>query len=332
MPPISAVALVLLALLFSFLNGAKDGANALATIIASRSMSPRWALWLVGIAEFAGPFVFGVAVARTIGADVVDPTGVTIMAVIGGLAAATVWNVVTWRLGLPTSSSHALIGGLAGSVVTSKGYALDVLHAAGLIRIGAGLFLAPVIGLSIAYTLTRVTIFIVRNATPRINWFFKRAQVLTTLGLALSHGANDAPKTMGIITLGLTAGGFLPAFQVPFWVVASAAGTVALGTMLGSRRLVHTLGTRFYRVRPFHAFNSQLGSALIVVTASLLGAPVSTSQVVSSAIAGTGAAERFSKVRWGVMEDMLAGWILTVPATAVAGGLAYGLLRRLFGP
>ena len=332
MPLTSAVALVLLALLFSFLNGAKDGANALATIIASRSMSPRWALWMVGIAEFAGPFVFGVAVARTIGADVVDPSGVTIVAVIGGLAAATVWNVVTWRLGLPTSSSHALIGGLVGSVVTSEGFTLDVLRAAGLIKIGAGLFLAPVVGLSIAYILTRVTIFMVRNATPRINWFFKRAQVLTTLGLALSHGANDAPKTMGIITLGLTAGGFLPAFQVPFWVVASAAGTVALGTMLGSRRLVRTLGTRFYRMRPFHAFNSQLGSALIVVAASLLGAPVSTGQVVSSAIAGTGAAERVSKVRWGVMEDILAGWILTMPATAVAGGLTYGLLRQLFGP
>jgi PiT family inorganic phosphate transporter len=168
-----------------------------------------------------------------------------------------------------------------------------------------------------------VTTFLLRGATPRVNWFFKRAQLFTTLGLALSHGANDASKAMGIIVMGLVTTGILGEFTVPFWVILTCAGAMGLGTMLGGWRLIRTLGTRFYRVRPIHACTSQVTSGLIVFSASMLGTPVSTSQVVSSAIAGVGAAERFSKVRWGVMREIVVGWLLTIPATAVVGGLFY---------
>jgi PiT family inorganic phosphate transporter len=174
--------------------------------------------------------------------------------------------------------------------------------------------------------------FLLRSATPHVNWFFRRGQVLTTLGLALSHGANDGPKTMGVIVMGLVAAGFLPAFEVPPWVIAAAAGALALGTMLGGWRLIRTLGTRFYRVRPIHAFTSQIASGAAVFVSSTLGLPVSTSQVVSSAIAGVGAAERFTKVRWGVLRDIAAAWLITIPVAAVIGGTAYLLFRPLFGP
>jgi inorganic phosphate transporter, PiT family len=329
--PTAAVVLVVVALLFSFLNGAKDGGNALATIITSRSMAPVRALIIVGIAEFAGPLLFGIAVARTIGSNVVDPGAVTINTVIAGLLGATAWNILTWRLGIPTSSSHALIGGLVGAVIICSSFNWGVLHAGGLLKIAAGLFAAPVIGMAGAYILMRAAVFLLRGASPHVNWFFKRSQIVTTLGLALSHGANDAPKSMGIITLGLVAGGMLPAFEVPQWVVLSSAASVALGTVLGSQGMIRSIGTRFYRVRPFHAFNSQVTSVAIVLLASLLGSPVSTGQVVSSAIVGVGAAERLTKVRWGVMEEMVAGWLFTIPATAIAGGLVYWLVSQWFG-
>jgi inorganic phosphate transporter, PiT family len=329
--PTLFILLVTCALGYSFLNGLHDGANTVATVITSRAMSPRRALWMVGFAEFAGPFLFGVAVAKTIGADVVDPRMITTVMVIAALISASLWNILTWRLGIPSSSSHALIGGLLGAVITGAGFSLAPLQVNGLLKIGAGLFLAPIVSLALAYMVMNSTKFLLRSATPRVNWFFKRGQLFTTLGLALSHGANDGPKSMGIIVMGLVAMGYQAAFSVPFWVIASAAGAMSLGTMLGGWQLIRTLGTRFYRVRPIHAFTSQVTSAVVVFTASVLGGPVSTSQVVSSAIAGVGAAERFNKVRWGVMREVLVGWLLTIPATGVVGGLLYLLLKQWLG-
>ena len=331
LPPLSIIVLVVLGLLFSFLNGAKDGANALATMVTSRATSPIWALVIGGAAEFSGPFIFGVAVARTIGSGVVDPANVTITVVIAAILAACAWNLGMWWLSLPTSSSHALVGALVGAVLFHSRLDLAVLHVAGLIKIAIGLFAAPLIGIAMAFVVTRAAMLLLRGATRHVNWFFKRGQLLTTFGLALSFGANDAPKSMGIITLGLVAARSLPAFQVPLWVIVAAAVAVTLGTVLGSRRMIRTIGTRFYRVRPFHAFNSQLASGLIVVFASLSGSPVSTSQVVSSAVAGAGAAERLTKVRWGVLGEMAWGWMLTIPATMLAGGLVYWLLSAAFG-
>jgi len=330
-PPPTFIILVACALTYSFLNGLHDGANTVATVITSRAMPPRWALWMVGLAEFCGPFVFGVAVAKTIGADVIDPKAITITTVIAALVSASLWNVLTWRLGIPSSSSHALIGGLLGSVLTGTSFNFVLLHRAGLLKIASGLFLAPVISLTLAYVIMNLTKFLLRSATPRANWFFKRGQPVTTLGLALSHGANDGPKTMGIIVMGMVSTGLLTSFYVPTWVIAVTAGAMALGTMLGGWQLIRTLGARFYRVRPIHAFTSQITSGAIVFLASVLGSPVSTSQVVSSAIAGVGAAERFNKVRWGVMREIAVGWLLTIPATAASGGIIYLLLSQWLG-
>jgi inorganic phosphate transporter, PiT family len=331
LPPTPVILLILVALVFSFLNGAKDGANAVATIITSRAMSPGMALSMVSLAELAGPFVFGVAVAKTIGSGVVDPQYMTTTVVLGATLGATAWNVLTWWLSIPTSSSHALVGGLAGAALVANQYDFTKLNSAGLLKIAGGLFLAPVVGLIGAFLLMKVATFLFRTATPHVNWFFKRGQIFTTLGLALGHSANDAPKTMGIITLGLLTAGLAPKFQVPFWAVLAAAVTLALGVAIGSWRLVRKIGTRFYRLRPFHAFNSQLSSGLIILIASLTGLPVSASQVVSSAIAGVGAAERLTKVRWGVLREIVIGWLLTIPATVVAGGLVYWLLTFWLG-
>jgi inorganic phosphate transporter, PiT family len=331
LPPVSAIILVTIALLFSFLNGAKDGANALATMVTSRAMSPGWAMGIAALAEFCGPFVFGVAVARTIGAGVVDASAITIFVVIAALLAAGLWNVGMWWLSLPTSSSHAMIGGLVGAVVVNSHFNFAVLHRAGLTKIAIGLFISPVLGLAAAYALTRLFTLLLRNAPPRIELFFKRGQLLTTLGLALSFGANDAPKTMGLITLGLVSARVLPTFEVPLWAIVACAGTVTVGTVLGSRRVIRTIGTRFYRVRPFQAFNSQLTSALIVLLATLSGSPVSTSQVVSSTVVGAGAAERLTRVRWGVLGEIAWGWALTIPVTMLAGGLVYALLGAVVG-
>jgi inorganic phosphate transporter, PiT family len=331
LPSLPIIILVTIATVFGFFNGAKDGANALATIITSRAVSPSVALWMVSLGEFAGPYVFGVAVATTIGANVVDINAVTTTGVIAALLASTTWNVLMWRLGLPTSSSHALVGGLLGSVMMASHFHWGLLHKAGLLKIGAGLFLAPLISLVVAALVMRFLSLLLRNATPRVNRFFKRGQVITTLGLALSHGANDSPKTMGLITLGLVTAGTLPEFVVPWWVILLCSSTVAIGTALGGWRLVRTIGTRFYRVRTLHAFNSQLAAAVVVFGASLAGSPVSTSQVVSSAIVGVGAAERLTKVRWGVLQEIVLGWLFTIPATALAGSLAYVLLRGWLG-
>lgn len=331
-PLVAAIILTACALLYSFLNGLHDGANTVATAITSRSMPPRMALWMVGLAEFIGPWVFGVAVAKTIGAGIIEPHTVTITVTIAALVGASLWNILTWRMGIPSSSSHALIGGLLGAVLASTRLDYSVLLPAGLLMIAAGLFLAPIVSLVTAFLLMESIQFLLRSATPHVNWFFRRGQVLTTLGLALSHGANDGPKTMGIIVLGLVAAGFLPTFEVPPWIIAAAAAALALGTLLGGWRLIRTLGTRFYRVRPIHAFTSQIASGAAVFVSSTLGLPVSTSQVVSSAIAGVGAAERFTKVRWGVLRDIAAAWLITIPVTVVIGGMAYLLFRPFFGP
>ncbi len=331
MPSLSISVLVALGLLFGFLTGAKDGANVLATLVTSRATSPAWALLIAGAAVFSGPLIFGVAVARTLGAGIVDPADTTVIVVIAAISAACGWNLGMWWLSLPTSSSHALVGALMGAVLFHSRLDLAVLHVPGLVKIAAGLFAAPPVGIALAFVVTRLAMFLLRGATRRVNWFFKRSQVLTTLGLALSFGANDAPKSMGIITLGLVAARSIPDFQVPLWVELAAALAVTLGTVLGSQRMIRMIGTRFYRVRPFNAFDSQLASGLIVIFASLSGSPVSTSQVVSSAVAGAGAAERLTKVRWGVLGEMAWGWLLTIPMTMLAGGLVYWLLSSAFG-
>ncbi len=321
------ITFIVTALAFDFLNGFHDSANIVATMIASRAMKPRQALLLSATAHLAAPFIFGVAVATTIGHEIVQPHASTIAVVMAALLAAIVWNLITWSLGIPASSSHALVGGLAGASIV--GYGVDAVQLHGLLKVTAALLMAPPVGLLSGYVLMKLVLFLARGATPRINWFFKRAQILTALALALSHGTNDAQKTMGIITMGLVGAGVLTQFQVPLWVIAASAGAISLGTAMGGWRIIRTLGGKFYKIRPVHSFTSQVASATVIMSAALLGGPVSTTQVVSSAILGVGSAERLGKVRWGVAGQILTAWVLTIPASGLLAALAYLLVRHI---
>jgi PiT family inorganic phosphate transporter len=325
--------LIIIALAFNFLNGFHDSSNIVATIISSRALSPTVALAITAIAEFVSPFIFGVAVATTIGQDIVMPGIITIKVVLTALLSAILWNLVTWFLGIPSSSSHAIVGGIVGAVGIERG--LGAIQISGLGKVVVALFTSPVVGLIVGYLITKLIFFLARNATPRINWFFKRFQIVTGVALACSHGANDAQKTIGVITLGLVATGFLTEFQILTWVVALSAGAIALGIAFGGWRLIRTLGGKFYKIRPVHGFSTQIASSAVIFGATWLGGPVSTTQVVSSAILGVGSAERLNKVRWGVAIQIAVAWLLTVPLTALFSAGLYWLvvvvMREIWG-
>lgn len=326
MTPIIIVVIVL-ALGFDFLNGIHDSSNIVATMISSRALSPRVALTLTAVAEFSGPFIFGVAVATTIGHDVVAAQAINMVVLLAALCSAILWNLLTWYLGFPSSSSHALVGGFVGAVVIDAGW--QAIKLPGIGKILIALFTSPLIGFAIGYILLRVVMFFCWKASPGVNRLFKRGQIFTALALALSHGANDAQKTMGIITLALVTGGYLKVFAVPVWVIILCAGMIAFGTSVGGWRLIRTLGAKFYKIRPVDGFTTQLASAVVILTASLVGGPVSTTQVVSSAIMGVGAAERVKKVRWGVAREIATAWLLTIPATGLLAAGIYWLLSRV---
>ncbi|HEX7567761.1 MAG TPA: anion permease [Anaerolineaceae bacterium] len=321
--------LIVLSLIYGYLNGFHDSSNIVATIISSHAMSPRMALALVAVAESAGPFIFGVAVANSIGEGIVAPGSINTSVVLATLISAIVWNLATWFFGIPSSSSHALVGGLVGAVMADTGF--QTVQLAGLTKVLVALFISPLLGLIAGYLVTKLTYFLARGATPRINSFFRNAQILTGVTLALSHGANDAQKTMGIMTLGLVVTGVLPQFVVPTWVIALSAAAIALGTASGGWRLIRTLGARFYKIRPVNGFCSQIASTAVILGAALLGGPVSTTQVVSSAILGAGSAERVNKVRWGVAGQIVIAWVLTIPATALLSVLVFTLIHQLLG-
>jgi len=321
------IIVIALALIFAFLNGMRDASNIVATMISSRALGPRTALTITAIAEFLGPFIFGVMVAKTIGDDIVQSSVLTLGVIAAALIGAIAWNLITWFFGIPGSSSHALIGGMVGAVLASDG--LEAIKFQGLYKVLIGLFTAPLIGFLFGFMITRLIYFLVQNATPRINVFFKRSQLVTAVALALSHGTNDAQKTMGIIALSLVIGGALPSFQIPLWVVAVSAAAIAIGTAMGGWRLIRTLGAKFYKIRPLNSFSTQLTSGIVILAASFVGVPVSTSQVVSSSIIGVGSAERVSKVRWSVAGDIMASWLITIPASALLSAGVYWLIVNL---
>ena len=321
------IIVIILALIFDFLNGMRDASNIVATMISSRAFSPRTALTMTAVAEFLGPFLFGVVVARTIGDEIVRSDVLSLAAIGSALVGAILWNLITWYFGIPGSSSHALIGGIAGTVFMGAG--MSALKFDGLGKVLIALVVSPLVGFFLGFLVTRLIYFLVRGATPSINNFFKRSQLFTALAMAFSHGTNDAQKTMGVISLSLVIGGVLPSFQVPFWVVAVSAGAIAIGTSLGGWRLIRTLGGKFYKIRPLHSFSTQLTSASVILGASLIGVPVSTSQVVSSAIIGVGSSERASKVRWSVAEEIVTAWLITIPASALLAAGVYWLISLL---
>jgi PiT family inorganic phosphate transporter len=325
MSPIIIVVIVL-ALGFDFLNGIHDSSNVVATMIFSRALSPRVALSMTAIAEFSGPLIFGVAVANTIGHEVVAAEAINLQVILAALISAIFWNLLTWYLGFPSSSSHALVGGFIGAVIIGAGWRAIQLPGIGKILIA--LFTSPIIGFIFGFFILRLVLLLSWKSTPKVNGLFKRSQIITSVALALSHGANDAQKTMGIITLALVAGGYLQIFAVPLWVILLSGGMIALGTSVGGWKLIKTLGGKFYKIRPVDGFATQLASATVILGASLFGGPVSTTQVVSSAIMGVGAAERINKVRWTVAQEIATAWLLTIPTTAlIAGGIYWILIQ-----
>lgn len=324
--PLVFIFVISLALIFDFLNAVHGSSNIVATMISSGAFRPWAALAITAMAEFLGPFLFGVAVARTIG-SVVQPNVITLSMLIACLLGTIAWSLLTWFLGIPSSPSHALIGGLMGTALVGVG--AGSLQLNGVTKALIGLFAAPVIGFGIGFILTRVIYFLASGASPHINEVFKRGQFLTGVALAVSHGANDAQKAMGIIVLALVIGGFVPGFNVPFWVMLISAAGMGLGTALAGWRLIRTIGGKFYKIRPVHSFSAQLASTLVLLGSSLIGWPVSATQVISSALIGVGASERFGKVRWGVAGDILTAWILTIPASALLSAGIYWLLIKV---
>jgi PiT family inorganic phosphate transporter len=320
------IAIVILALLYAFLNGRNDSSSIVATMIASRALSPRTALIMTAAAEFLGPFIFGIAVAKTIGRGLVQPAVISSSVILAAMLSAVAWNLLTGYLGLPSSSSHALIGGLIGAVCVGAGW--KAIEIPGLEKILIPLFIAPLIGFVIGFIILRIIIRLSWEASPSINETFKRYQIFTVIALGLSHGSNDGPKAMGVITLALITEKYLNNFIVPTWVILVCALAMAAGTAIGGNSLIRTVGGKFYKIAPMDAFSTQLASAIVVMTASLTGGPVSASQVISSAIMGVGAAERPNKVRWKIAGDIGMAWLLTIPATALAAALIYKLLTR----
>ena len=333
------IVFVAVALVFDFLNGFHDSANIVATMISSRAISPARALTIAAICEFLGPFLFGVAVATTIGHEVIAGSFLNNPLIFAALLSAITWNIATWYFGIPSSSSHALIGGLVGSalmanfLVMLKANALDsaddlyriasVIKSGGLLKVLTALFVSPLLGFVTGFIVIKFIYFFTRLASPKINWWFKKGQLLTSIALALSHGTNDAQKTMGVIAMALFASGFTSEFKVPIWVMAACAGAISLGTATGGWRLIKTIGGKFYKIRPIHGFTTQISSGALILGASILGGPVSTTHVVSSAVLGAGSAERLSKVRWGVGKQIVVAWVITIPVTALLAALVY---------
>jgi PiT family inorganic phosphate transporter len=335
-----AVVAVLIVLVFDYTNGFHDAANIVASVIASRAMTPVQAVLVVGIAEFLGPLLGGTAVANTIGGfislDGVDPAK-ALAIILCGLVGAIAWNLFTWWRGIPSSSSHALVGGLAGAVVVSVGpdhvvWGIGELahgQVTGVMKVLAALLLSPLVGFWVGFLLHRFMVVLLRGARPIMNRNLRNAQWLTAAGLGFSHGANDAQKSMGILTLVLLLGGFIDSFEVPFWVMLACATAITFGILSGGWRIVRTLGFAIYKVRPLHAIDSQLTSAAVIFAASAIGAPVSTTHVVATSIMGIGASERPKAVRWAKAREIATTWVVTIPGAAAVSVASFYFLRTV---
>ncbi len=340
---ILTIATIAIVLLFDYTNGFHDAANIVATVIASRAMTPAQAVIVVGSFEFLGPLLGGTAVANTIGKFIQlgDVSGKLALAtLLSGLLGAVIWNLITWWKGIPSSSSHALVGGLVGAVWLSAGAdhvvwgfaeLLHQGHLTGVTKVLLALILSPLAGFWVGFLVHRLVLAILRAAKPGANARLRHSQFITSAGLAFSHGANDAQKSMGILTLTLLLGGFIPTFEVPFWVMLACSTALTLGVLSGGWRIVRTLGFAIYRVRPIHALDSQLTSAAVIFAASVAGAPVSTTHVVATSIMGIGASEHPKAVRWEKAKEIVKTWIITIPCSALMGALLFALQRWIFG-
>ena len=326
---LGVIGLIVVALVFDFINGFHDAANSIATIVATRVLTPGQAVVWAATFNFLAAFGFGTAVAKTVGSGMIDLDVVTSSVIFGGLAGAIIWDLITWYYGLPTSSSHALVGGYAGAAIAKAGF--GSLVASGWTKTLTFIVLAPLMGMALALLLSIASLWLFRGFSPwRVDRWFRRLQLVSAALYSLGHGTNDAQKTMGIIAGVLFTAGYLTVFEIPFWVIIAAHLAIALGTLSGGWRIVHTMGSKITRLQPFGGFAAETAGAITLFTASSLGIPVSTTHTITGAIVGVGAVRRLSAVRWGVARRIVWAWILTIPASALIAAATYELLA-LFG-
>lgn len=328
--PLMVVAgVIALALAFDYVNGFHDAANSIATVVSTRVLSPRAAVVWAAFFNFIAFLFFGLHVARTIGKGVVDPSQITVAVVAAGVVGAVVWDLITWWWGLPTSSSHALVGGLAGASVVHAGF--GSLLAPGLIKIGAFIFIAPLFGMVLGFAVMVSVYWLFRKSTPAfVSGLFRRLQLVSAAAYSLGHGGNDAQKTMGIILVTLIAGGYLRIeADVPLWVVLSCHAAMGLGTLAGGWRIVKTMGQRICHLQPVHGASAETAGALSLYLATWLGIPVSTTHTITGSIMGVGVTRGFYAVRWGVARQVVWAWVLTIPASALIAAAIYHPLAYL---
>ena len=316
------ILVVFVALVFDYINGFHDAANSIATVVSTRVLSPWHAVVWAAFFNFVAAFFFGTAVAKTVGSGMVDLNIVTYAVILAGLAGAIIWNLITWYFGLPTSSSHALFGGYAGAAVAKGGF--GAIIASGWTKTLIFIVVAPMVGLIVGLTLMSSIFWMFRRTTPmRVDRWFRRLQLTSAAAFSLIHGANDAQKTMGIITGALVAGGYLATFEVPFWVVLAAHAAIGLGTLSGGWRIIKTMGSKITKLQPVGGFAAETGAAVSIYIATALGVGISTTHTITGAIVGVGATRRLSAVRWGVARQIVWAWVLTIPASATIGAISY---------
>ena len=316
------VVVIVVALAFEYINGFHDSANAIATVVSTKVLTPRQAILFGAVFNIAGAFA-GTHVAKTIGAGIVDAAGVTQTVILCALAAAIVWDLLTWWFGIPSSSSHALIGGLIGASVAKAG--IGVVNVKGVFaKVIVPMVTSPLIGFVFGIFVMIGLVWLVYQWIPgKVDRYFRRFQLLSSGVMAFSHGSNDAQKTMGIITLSLFAYGALKSVEVPIWVIVLCAVTMGLGTMAGGWRIIRTMGSKIIKLKPIHGFAAETSAAAVILTASHFGIPVSTTHVISTSIMGVGSAQRFSALRWGIAGNIVLAWVLTIPVCMVIASVLY---------
>ncbi len=327
-PALFVTIIIFMALLFDFLNGFHDAANAIATIVVTKVLTPLQAVILAGCTNFVGYFFFGVAIAKTIGVGIINIESVTLPVIFGALTGAIIWNILTWILGLPTSSSHALIGGILGSGIAASGF--DVVIVSGITKICLFIFVAPLLGMLGAIIFTTIIMWTFRNCIPKkTNKLFKRLQLISAALYSVGHGTNDAQKTMGIITMALFSGGMVSSFEIAGWTVFACYTAIALGTMFGGWRIVKTMGTGITKIRPMEGFCAETASALVLIGTAHAGIPVSTTHVISGSIMGVGTVEHMRTVRWVTARKIIWAWIVTIPFAALFSAIGYFIISSI---
>src|SRR5436190_14743256 len=325
------VGLILVALIFEYINGFHDAANSIATVVSTRVLSPGQAVLWAAFFNFAAAFIFGTAVAKTMGSGMIDIKLVTTSVILAGLIGAIIWDLITWYYGLPTSSSHALIGAYAGAAVAKSGQSAIIV--AGWTKTLIFIVLAPLIGFALGFVFMVAIMWIMRPVAPsRVDRYFRKLQLVSAAMYSLGHGPNDAQKTMGIIAGALFAGGFIKEFTIPFWVEMAAYSAIALGTLSGGWRIIHTMGSKITRLQPVGGFAAETAGAISLFTATSLGVPVSTTHTITGAIIGVGSTRRLSAVRWGIAGRIVWAWLLTIPAAAAISALTYWIVAHTVAP